>query len=250
MRDSGKISIGTYMAILKPREITEYLRNDIPLLQTNLPAQLLITPELIIPVPINTKVGTNHTCGFSIEGVRLRLDLLYFQESMCSGSFCDGQRALELHTSNRSCGCYTGSNRCGSVAIVYDIEVDTSNNNFGLDNFKHVGFSSHQFSKLFLNNPLPVTVRKSTLIETDNSNALEDAIDLCFEYINSNGVFTIHGWSKRGEINDHSFEEQQEKIESSEMRYHVVHITPTNKECVKDDPYKAVQFDTLQLLIE
>ena len=48
-------------------------------------------------------------------------------------------------------------------------------------------------------------------------------------YINDNGGFTVIGWYKKGSINDISTEESDNQVESSEMGYHIVSITPTNK---------------------
>ena len=62
-------------------------------------------------------------------------------------------------------------------------------------------------------------------------------------YINNNGGFTVIGWYKKGSINDISTEESDDQVESSEMGYHVVSITPTNKTILEKEEYKKLCFN-------
>ena len=62
-------------------------------------------------------------------------------------------------------------------------------------------------------------------------------------HINDNGGFTVIGWYKKGSINDISTEESDNQVESSEMGYHIVSITPTNKTILENEEYKKLRFN-------
>jgi len=52
------------------------------------------------------------------------------------------------------------------------------------------------------------------------------------ELVNAGGGWTLYGWSKRGQINDLSNEDDKnssKKVESAEVTHHVVKIFPTEK---------------------
>ena len=72
---------------------------------------------------------------------------------------------------------------------------------------------------------------------------MQDCIEDVVEYVNSNRGFTVVGWYKRGEINDISNDDSQNEVESSEIGYHVVSITPTDEKLLTDVELLKKKFD-------
>ena len=116
--------------------------------------------------------------------------------------------------------------------MVHPIEVKTKDDDFiiTMDDF-----SSLRFSDLYLKNHFSATVRINLLDLTDAYWHLQDCLQEIIMYINNIGGFTVIGWYKRGEINDISNEEVQNQVESSDIAYHIVSISPTNKDLIKNE---------------
>ena len=90
--------------------------------------------------------------------------------------------------------------------------------------------------------PFDCNIKFHMLDATEMFFKLQDSIINVVDYINTNGGFTVIGWYKKGSINDISTEEGGNQVESSEMGYHVVSITPTNKSILEKDEYKNKRF--------
>ena len=72
---------------------------------------------------------------------------------------------------------------------------------------------------------------------------LYDTFMEIFDMVNGNGGWTLYGWSKRGQINDLSNEDDKnsaKKVESAEVTHHVVKIFPTDKNV----DFSSKRFDT------
>ena len=229
LRDNGTITIGTYIAVINPEPIVNMLGNEIPLLETRASACILQMPPMLIPICINPSLPPNVTRAFVLNGVKLSNLATNFESTGCSGLFCDRQRPQEILRSGKGCGCYSMQTRNSNIAIVHTLAV----NEDGVRLFVTKGFSSLQFSLLYLSNHLPTISRLSEYTNFSATDDIDDCADQVIEYINDNGGFTIIGWNKRGEIDDQIFKDDNssnnnnnERVEAGEMGYHIVSIRP------------------------
>ena len=123
-------------------------------------------------------------------------------------------------------------------------------------------FSSNKFSKLYLTGDIPGSVKLYMLQLTEAFIHMFEAMERCIQLINSNGGFTVVGWYKRGVINDKSLitarnlsntsnaalntTEEDLHVDSGEISYHIVHISPTNKDFLDDSKVLGVRLNALK----
>ena len=94
-----------------------------------------------------------------------------------------------------------------------------------------------------MKSPFSESVKFNVMDYTPAYFRLTDCIDVVISYINMHGGFTVIGWYRRGEINDISNDEVQNKVDSSEIGYHIVSMYPTNKTILKNKDLLDQQFD-------
>lgn len=219
LRDSGALTIGTFITIVNPEPIVKLIGNDAPIIKTGLPVVIRKAPTLFYDVPMHT-VESNDTKAFTLTGVHFELKFISIKKS-CSGYLCDRQ----ILDAKQKCGCYTLLNRSANAVCQLDILVKDNNDN---DIFFAQDFSSYQFMSLFLvNGKFPTTVQVPTLQKFTITDNMTDVFDDCFNYINNNGGFTIFGWYKRGEVNDQgNTENEQVNVDSGNLGIHMVHAIP------------------------
>ena len=127
----------------------------------------------------------------------------------------------------------------GKIVLVHSVKL-TVDGNFLLE---MNDFSSISFTYIYPNAHLSSSVKFNQLDYTSAYVKLQKCIDEVVEYINLQGGFTVVGWYKRGEINDQSNDDSQNEVESSEIGFHVVSISPTDRKVMDHSTLKVKQFD-------
>ena len=148
-RDSGAISVGSFIRFPSPMPITQYMRCDIPMIFSSLPAVLLKTPKMITTA-INQEIESNTSLGFVFNNVNLSVNYSSIIKTSCSGNLCDRQRVNDW-LGVKGCGCYGMSPNSSSLVIQHAISMTTSQNG----QMNMLEFSSLKFSKLYLNGDIP-----------------------------------------------------------------------------------------------
>ena len=89
-----------------------------------------------------------------------------------------------------------------------------------------------------------------------------ESMERCIELINNNGGFTVVGWYKRGVINDKSMittnanantsnnpslnNNDDVQIDSGDISYHIVHISPTDKNFLESTSVLGTRLNALK----
>ena len=241
-RDNGTISIGTCIALLCPAPIQNQLGNEIPILECCTSGIVLSTPNRFLPIKIDDALPQHVTRSFVINNAKLECLSTNIEVTKCSGLFCDRQRVLEILRSNKGCGCYSMQTRLSNLSISHSLIVKKNNVKiFAVDEF-----SSLRFSKLYLSSLFSPTSRINLFEQIRIHDQIEDSIDDVITEINGNEGFTIIGWYKRGDINDQNNNENTDnRVEAGEIGFHIVSISPTNKNI----PLDNLKFDVGSLNI-
>ena len=98
-RDNGAISIGSFVCFTYPMPIQQYMRCDIPLLMSQLPAILLKTPSMIT-YPLNYEIESNTSLGSIYRSAIVNICFSYVLKTSCSGLLCDRQRVSDWNGSS------------------------------------------------------------------------------------------------------------------------------------------------------
>ena len=106
---------------------------------------------------------------------------------------------------------------------------DNMNNIIKMENF-----SSTKFNMLFMDKPILPNMTLASLEQTTTTEKLEEAIQDSIAMINDNRGFEVLLWYLRGEINDCSLmglnaQEDESRVDSGKISYHIVDIKPLNK---------------------
>ena len=238
IRDNGVITIGTTFCMLNPKPIETILANDIPIIETDHPFVTLQEEPSTFSIKISENLPADDTRGFVVNGTQLTLHTFSCKTGVCSGYFCDRQRIIEHLAMKKGCGCYhTGRN--SSICFKFDLSAS-----FLPGNIKICDFTSVQFQNLFLDGNLPIACSEEVFgVTTTHYENLFDTFVEILDTVNGNGGWTLYGWSKRGQINDLSNEDDKDfakKVESAEVTHHVVKIFPTDKSV----DFSSERFDT------
>jgi hypothetical protein len=247
-RDNGAISIGSIIRFSCPLPIESYMRCDIPIMTSHVPAILLKSPKRISTIPINNEIEANTSLGFVYNHTHLTINYSAPIKTSCSGKLCDRQRVCDW-LGIKGCGCYGMSTNSTSLVIQHAITVETVLN--GTLNMND--FSSLKFSSLYLNGDIPGSCKLYMLQLTRASMDMVSSLESCIDLINRNDGFTIVGWYKKGVINDKSLIAARNinnggtatttgangnfnnssgdvQVESGDISYHIVSIAPTKRE--------------------
>eukprot|EP00957_Ditylum_brightwellii_P049067 3722836-Ditylum_brightwellii.AAC.1 len=109
-----------------------------------------------------------------------------------------------------------------------------------------LNFSSINFSKLYLDTYLPLSIKIRHLRMTNKYFELLDHIDRVVQCVNDNGDWIVVGWYKHGVINDHTLignsnntsgnnnnnNNENVCVDNGEINYHVVEVLLTNHNLV------------------
>ena len=261
LRDNGAISIGSFIRVPCPMPIQQYMRCDIPLLTSPLPAILLKTPRMNTH-PLNNEIESNTSLGFIYRGAIVTIQFSSFLKTSCSGLLCDRQRVSDWNGS-KGCGCYGMCPNSSSLVAQHAIEVRTVT---GGDLFMS-DFSSMKFSKLYLKKEIPGSCKLYSLQLTQASIDLFEAAENCIQLINNNGGFVVVGWYKRGQITDKSLiaarnlnglngggnignnnnnNQEDMYVDSGEISYHIVQVIPTNEDFLDKNSALGMQLEDLK----
>lgn len=255
-RDSGAISVGSFIRFPSPMPITQYMRCDIPMIFSPLPAVLLKTPQMIT-TGINQEIESNTSLGFVFNNVNLSVNYSSIIKTSCSGNLCDRQRVNDW-LGVKGCGCYGMSPNSSSLVIQHALSMTTSQNG----QMNMLDFSSLKFSKLYLNGDIPGSCKLYMLQLTECSMKLFESIDDCIELINSHGGFCVVGWYKRGQITDKSMitaitlnsstnstyntNPEPVHVDSGDISHHIVQIMPHNHDFLDKSTELGIQLNDLK----
>jgi hypothetical protein len=233
-RDNGICSIGSFIAIVNPDPIEDYM-SGIPMITSNEQSILVSPPIAQMPVPMRDDLGANESKGFAITNSRISVGRTVFLDTLCSGKFCDRQNLENTIGNGRSCGCYSLKSGRNKIVSVHSLCFTDGNGEMKM----MTKFSSLKFMEMFSKGNISKDFRASKLqfgnvVYRDIIGALKDIINL----VNNDGGWTVYGWGKRGVINDHSMlgnettnnDQVDHKVLSQEVTTHVVHIRPTRSD--------------------
>ena len=244
VRDNGVAGVGSILALNSPKPITKMLANEIPILETNSSLQLMVRKPFET-IKVDAGVPENLTRGFILNECNLEVVSAEVLSTACSGLFCDRQRTLELLRTGKKCGCYFMRSIASNLSIVHTIKIREENQSVFL---KIEEFSSFKFSLLYLSEYFPKSTQRISFDSgSENMEALYECMDKVINFYNENGGFTIIGWYKRGEINDSIQSNDNEKVTSSIMNYHVTSIYPTKYIHHNAKETQVMKFDILDI---
>ena len=103
-RDSGAISVGLFIQFPSYMPIKRYMRCDVPMIFSPLPAVLPETPKMITTA-INQEIEYNTSLGFIFNNVQLSVNYLSVIKTSCLGNLYDRQR-VNAWIDVKGCGCY------------------------------------------------------------------------------------------------------------------------------------------------
>lgn len=237
-RDNGAIAVGSVIRLTCLHAVENYMRGDIPLVKTDMPAILLNTPRTLPRTRIDYGIESNMSAGFVYNQIKLWVLFTSFMKTQCAGLFCDRQRILDWNNI-MGCGCYGMLSNASSLAIQHVLSCV-----IGCENMLIRNFSSLRFSSFYMTEPFPGSVRLSDLqLSAQYVNFLR-AIRKCIKLVNANGGYTIVGWYKRGMINDKtliaahndgdtgakSVDGVNVSTDSGDISVHFTCILPTNRD--------------------
>lgn len=224
LRDNGIVTIGTFMRLLAPHPVLQEMQG-IPMVRSDTPAVIMSSPNHYPPYSIAHELSNVRYGVAILNGVDISIHRTQAIQTKCTGKHCDRQRPQQLL--NQGCGCW-GTSGIGitNLALLHTVVVDTP------EPIMMRNFSSNKFNlDTFQDRPFPQNVQVTALEHTDASDALEDAITRCVNYINNHGGFTVVMWYSRGEINDTSLlglntQSEEAQVDSGKINYHFVQIIP------------------------
>lgn len=246
-RDNGVISIGTIITLVRPKPISGYLGNEIPITRSDFTSVVMKTPTRLPRVIVDTRIREEVTRAFCLNEVKIDIYDSCAKNTDCAGLFCDRQNIREVKKSVRTCGCYSYGTRKNRISLVHSLQVTDESFHISFDVDE---FSSCRFDKLFLSKDFSYTTDADRLSNgTDSDFAeLESCIQSIVEFINDNEGFTVVGWYKRGTIVDQIEEgdknESKEKKGASNLVFHIVSLQPTNQAL----DFSHLQFDGSQIV--
>ena len=246
-RDNGTVTIGTFLRVIAPEAIEDYMNGDIPLIRTPCSLIVLKRPTRMDAVAVNYEIGTNQTLAFCLNNRILHLNKTLTVSTTCNGLMCD-KSCISEWNNTKGCGCVGMSPNVSNLALVHSIwissvaDMNMAANERIQRRISHTNFSSTKFSLCYLTNRIPPTVRKSSLSQANRLYwELEECIEEVVDFVNDNGGWTVVGWYKRGAIKDRSLIESSSSsnnttngsedatVGSGKLSFHIVELTPTNQ---------------------
>ena len=242
LRDNGVITVGAVFRIISPLPITNYLRGDIPLIETHHPVIVLKQPKSYNSIiPLDNLQGESSR-AFILNGTLLSCTTYSCEKTKCGGSFCDRQRLNEWNTPIGSCGCYAQRSRgTNNLTFMYPLVKATYNGK----TFVHKDFSSHLFTQIFINHDFPIGIQANDLQLSEAYWLLGNSLQSMIRFVNSNGGWTIIGWYSRGVINDKTLtgmisstnnqNNAEVQVDGGDLNYHFCKIVPTDTSLLDTD---------------
>ena len=263
-RDNGTITIGTFLRVISPEAIEEYMNGDIPLIRTPCSLIVLKRPISMPTVSVNYEVQTDQSLSFCLNNRILNLNKTLVVSTTCNGLMCD-KSSINEWNNIKGCGCVGMNPNVSNLSFIHSIwfnavaDMNMADYETVQRRLKHLNFSSTKFSLCYLSNRIPPTVRKSSLSQSsDHFWELETAIENVVNFVNENGGWTVIGWYKRGSIKDRSLIEstgsnnitnnsnEGTTVGSGNLNFHVVELLPTNQELLDKTTYLGADLDELK----
>ena len=119
-RDDGTITIGTFFHILAPSPIENSMTGDIALVKTQLPFVVMIRPLALPTGSINHEIKGDHSMGFVLNNLNVRINRTMPIQTTCGGFLCDKQR-VEDWNSQKGCGCYHMAQYRSNLAFEHSV---------------------------------------------------------------------------------------------------------------------------------
>ena len=247
-RDNGTVTIRTFLRVIAPEAIEDYMNGDIPLIRTPCSLIVLKRPASMDTVAVNYEIGTNKTLAFCLNNRILHLNKTLTEATTCNGLMCDKSCISEWNNNIKGCGCVGMSPNVSNLALVHSIwissvaEMALTAHERIQRRISHTDFSSTKFSLSYLTNRIPPTVSKSSLSQANRLYwDLEECIEDVVDFVNDNGGWTVVGWYKRGSIKDRSLiessggnnttngNEDHATVGSGKLSFHIVELTPKHQ---------------------
>ena len=238
--------------------------------ETNLP--IMSIPDSIIPLTFNevhlpTKPiveTSNFQHGFIYEHAKIILMNIHVLDVMCTGNYCNALGMFPGGKALKSCPCFQRSKRDSDMSFLFDLEIIVA------DGFTfHVRYHTDKaFTRFFVKGgSLPIGITASHFSSSRREMAkLRTTVNDLIKYIDGGGDttavegedrggFTVHGWVRRGNINDQSVDtptgpgsrnEVRRTVQASDLTYHLTSIIPTSPNLLDDLEDK--RFDVSPLL--
>ena len=128
LRDNGVITIGTVFRVISPLPISNYLRGDIPLIESHHPVIVLKQPPSYHSILPSENLQGESSRAFVLNGAMLSCSAYSCEKTKCGGSFCDRQRLNEWNTPVGTCGCYAQRTRgTNNLTFLYPLVKATLN---------------------------------------------------------------------------------------------------------------------------
>ena len=244
-RDNGVCTIGTLFAIVNPDPIENYMQG-IPMITTKERA-IILQPFVHRPVAMSNDIGGNEMKAFVVTGTDISIGRIVCIDTPCSGRFCDRQRPEENLT-RRSCGCFSNKASRSNVTALHTVVFSTADG----ERKMMQSFSSLKFMDLYLTGNMSIDVRASQLHHgSDHYESISDTIGDIVQLINLDGGWTVHGWGKKGFINDSSLvgndsNETDTRVVAQEVTTHIVHIHPTNRQYLDPSSTRGAALENMK----
>ena len=142
LRDNGTITIGTFVRIIAPQPIEDYMNGDIPLVKTSNSLIVLVRPRQMPTVAINYEIQTEQSMAFCLNNRILHLNQTSIEVTTCTGLMCD-KGSINEWNHIKGCGCVGMNPNISNLAIVHSIWIaDQTNASENISHrIKHSDFS-------------------------------------------------------------------------------------------------------------
>ena len=142
LRDNGVITIGTVFRIICLLPVTNYLRGEIPLIESHHPVIILQQPKSYNTIIPSDNLQGKSSQVFALNGAFLSCTAYSCKKTKCGGSFCDRQRLNEWNAPVGTCGCYAQRTR-GTNNL-----RRTKNRNFKFEKIKEIKIYTCVYRKI------------------------------------------------------------------------------------------------------
>lgn len=228
---------------------------------------VLSIPSSIIPVKLdNCRIperdvdeSTSSQHAFLFENCQVSLSSIHAMDVNCGGSLCDANRCYVNGRLSTSCSCFTINKRDADVVLLLTLRVVTRSNRTLIVH----DFTSKKFTKFFMKGQqLKSGLRAAHFNQSGRRTRVElrHKVVAVLDFVNQGGLlaapaaadadacnarkgWTVHGWSRRGEVVDQGVDqpagptlrnEGPRLVEATDLTYHITHITPTTPSALGD----------------
>ena len=233
----------------KPPFTDTYLSGgSIPVLNSTRPL-LVLEDNFVYPLRAIAARGLDQY-GSILHNCRVIVESADIVDTPCHGAFCDQQSLMKGDNMCSRCACIQ-MNKSGKIAVVWGLRVQLPN---GPD-FR-TSFTSKSFTNEFIfKGTLPVNTKACHFLDNYviEDRLLEAGINI-FDYINTNGLFKVILWVKRGEVLDQGVDQpnnglpyhaESTRVESGNLNHHIVRLFP-----MKPDDLDMTEFEALKFNID